>query len=308
MSTDQLNVKKNKPMWVALWPLLGLLFLFTPHGTQSDLTKSMGIKQKLGANVPMDLQFTDEQGKSVKLGDMFRGKPVVLVPIFYSCKTGCAILTDNIIQTLTKATKGDILKPGRDMDVLMYSIDPRENADLAHSKKALIFDALTPQMSTPEKTAAWRLEAENGWHLLTGKPDAVSRLSAAIGLSYTDRQVPDLDKRKTVWLINHPTCTVLLTPQGKISSYTIGNEFQTKEVEQGLMVAQKGGVGRVADQSWMFGCIMVDPVTGKNRVVIENVWRFAGVLTVLGLAFSIVTLSIKSKRENPNSGGGLSLH
>ncbi|MDR3689625.1 MAG: SCO family protein [Fimbriimonas sp.] len=308
MSKVSSNGKKEKPMWVAMWPLLGLLFLFMPRGTQSSaLTRSMGITQKLGQTVPKDLPFTDEQGNAVKLGDMFRGKPVVVVPIFYSCRTGCAILTDNIIKTLSKATRGDILKPGRDMDVLMYSIDPKEDANLAHSKKALIFNALTPHLSTPAQTAAWRGEAEKGWHLLTGNLKSVQALSQAIGFTYSYRQVPDLDRRKTVWLINHPTCTVLLTPEGKISSYTIGNEFQTKEVEEDLKVAQRGEVGHSADQSMMFGCIMVDPATGRNRVVIENVWKVAGVFTILALAVSIVTLSLKSKRENSNSVGGLGL-
>jgi len=308
MSMDQTNGKKQKPMWVALWPCLGLLFLFAPRSGQSDLTKSMAINQKLGATVPKDLPFTDEYGKVVKFGDMLSGKPVVIVPVFYSCKTGCAILTDNIIKTLAKATKGDILRPGRDMDVVMYSIDPKEDANLAHAKKALIFNALTPNLRTPAETAAWRDQAEKGWHLLTGNLESVKALSDSIGFSYSYRAVPDIEKHQKVWLINHPTCTVLLTPEGKISSYTIGNDFQTKEVEGGLMVARKGEVGHHADQSWMFGCIMVDPATGRNRVAIENVWRLLGVLTVVALAASIVSLSLKTKRENPNSGGGLGLH
>jgi len=306
MKTDRPETKKNKNMWMALWPLLFLALAFQFGTGQSPLTKSMGITQKLGDTVPKDLPFTDEYGNQIHLGDVLKGRPVVLVPIFYSCKTGCAILTDSIIKTLAKATKGDILKPGRDMDVVMYSIDPVENADLAHAKKALIFNALTPNLATPAETGAWRKQAENGWHLLTGTKESVDKLSAAIGFKFNYRTVPDLQHTKTLNLINHPTCTAFLTPDGAISSYTIGNDFQTKEVEADLMVAEKGQIGRRADQSWMFGCIMVDPTTGRNRVVIESVWKVLGVLTVLVLAGYVISMFAKNHRENLIGGGGLS--
>ncbi len=306
MSTDRLEAKKYKNMWVALWPLLFLgLALSTTRG-QSSLTKSMGITQKLGDSIPTQLPFTDEDGRKVKLGDMLTNRPTILVPVFYSCKTGCAILTDNIMKTLAKATQGNILKPGRDMDILMYSIDPVEDAGLARSKKALIFNSLAPPKKNPEEVAAWRIETEKGWHLLTGSKESIEALSQSIGLKYSYRTIPDVTHHTTLNLINHPTCTVMLTPAGKISGYTIGNDFQTKEVESGVAVAAQGKIGKKADQSWMFGCLMVDPATGKNRVAIENVWRLIGVLTLLGLGASIVTMFVKGNRENSTGGGGLS--
>ena len=306
MKTDRAELKKNKNMWVALWPLLFLVLAVGSQAGQSPLTKTMGITQRLGQVVPKDTSFTDEYGKQIVLGDEFRGKPVVLVPVFYSCKTGCAILTDNIIKTLAKATKGDILKPGRDFDVLMYSIDPVENADLAHAKKALIMNSLVPPLPTPNEVAAWRKSAESGWHLLTGSKESIAKLSEAIGFKFGYRTVPDVQKGKTLNLINHATCTVMLTPQGAISSYTIGNNFQTKEVESNLALAQSNRIGISADQSYMFGCLMVDPTTGRNRLVIEQVWRFMGLVTVLVLFGSILSMFLKNHREKLSSGGGLS--
>lgn len=307
MTPDRQVPKKNKKMWLALWPLLLFVLVFKFGSGQSELTKTMGITQREGITVPKDLMFKDENGNKVRLGDMLQGRPVVLVPIFYSCKTGCAILSDNIMKTLAKATSGNILKPGRDLDVLMYSIDPVEDPDLAHARKALIMDSITPHLPTPSETEAWRTVADKGWHLLTGNEESIHQLSDAIGFKYNYRTVADLEKTKTVNLINHPTCTVFLTSEGKISSYTIGNGFQTKEVEADLAIAQKGGVGRKADQSMMFGCIMIDPATGRNRLVIENVWRLCGVLTVLVLVGVVISMFVKSHRENLASGGGLSL-
>jgi protein SCO1/2 len=295
-------------MWVALTPLLFLLLLLGAKTGQSDLTRNMGITQHPGEELPLDTPFKDETGKDVKLGDMLHGKPVILVPVFYSCQTGCAMLIDSLIKTLAKATRGDILKPGRDMDVLMYSIDPKENYQLAQSKKMLIMRELTPKLAKGTDSVAWRAQAEGGWHLLTGSMDSIQKLSNSIGFSYSYKNVLDVPTGKTNWLINHPTCTVILTPQGKISTYTIGTDFQTKEVEQDLLVARQGQIGRRADQSSMFGCIMLDPSITRNRTTIENIWKIAGVLTVIILGFSIFSLNKKSRQQTNISGGGLSLH
>lgn len=306
MNTERPEPRK-KNMWVALWPLLFLVLIFQFGHGQSGITKSMGITQHLGASVPKDLPFKDENGKSIRFGDMLHGRPVVLVPIFYSCKTGCAILTDNIVKTLAAGTKGDILRTGRDMDILMYSIDPVEDAELAHAKKAQILDALSPHLPTPAATEAWRMGAEDGWHLLTGPNASIQALSSAIGLKYMYRTVPDLEHKTSLNLINHPTCTVILTSEGKISSYTIGNDFTAKEVVADLQTAQRGAVGIKADQSWMFGCLMVDPVTGRNRLMIENIWRLTAVVTLVVLATWIIGMFVKGKGENTVGGGGLSL-
>jgi protein SCO1/2 len=306
MTPNRQAPKKNKNMWMALWPILFLGLAFGFGSGQSPLTRTMGISQRIGDSVPQDLMFTDEAGKSVRLGDMFHGRPLLLVPIFYSCKTGCAILTDSIVKTLAKATTGDILKPGRDFDVLMFSIDPVEDAALAHAKKAEILNSLTPPGKSTGESLLWRGQVERGWHLLTGSEASIKQLCGAIGFKYDYRTVPDLQHTKTLNLINHPTCTVFLTPEGKISSYTIGNGFQTKEVQADLLTAQQGQIGTKADQSLMFGCIMVDPVTGRNRIVIENVWRLCGALTLFVLAGSVISMFVKSHRENLVSGGGLS--
>ncbi len=307
MKTERPEVKKNKNMWMALWPLLFLVLAFSAGVGQSPLTRSMGITQHLGDTIPKDLMFKDETGKDVRLGEMLHGKPVLVVPIFYSCKTGCAILTDSIVKTLAKAASKDVLMPGRDFDVLMYSIDPVEDSELAHVKKAEIFGLLTPKLSSKDKIAGWRATAESGWHLLTGSKESILGLSNAIGFKYNYRTVPDLDQKTKLNLINHATCTVFLTPEGRISGYTIGTGFQTKEVEANQLLAKNGKIGKHADQSLMFGCIMVDPATGQNRLVIENVWKLGGVLTLLVLAASIVSMFIKNNRENSVSGGGLSV-
>lgn len=250
------------------------------------VTDQMGITQKLGNRLPLDLPFLDENGKKVQLGDYFGKRPVVLLPIFYNCQTACSTLVMGVLKTLAKASKNDTIRVGREFDVVAFSIHPKETVDLAKSKKAWI-------METFEQP-----KTEAGWHLLIGEQDSVKKLADAIGFKYGYDPVKDL--------INHPVCTVMVTDKGIISSYTIGIGFASKELEENLSNAERGIVGKKADQSAMFGCIMIDPVTGKRSIVIEQVVKYAGFLTILILGFSIVMMNRRSRPFDPTSGGSTS--
>jgi protein SCO1/2 len=260
-------------------------------GTDSDknespLARSMGITQKLGETLPKDVEFKDETGKTVRFGDLFSTRPVVLIPMFYACRTGCELITDSVLQTLAKANKtNDEMIVGRDLDVIILGIHPKETPELALAKKNLILKSVEPPRVTPE----WKTDAQKGWHLLTGDLESIHKITDAIGFKYSYDPIKDL--------INHPTCTVILTPQGRISSYTIGTDFPTSVIKSDLEIAARNEVGEKADQTMMFGCIMLDPATHKYTVVVENVLRLAGVLTVIILAFCIIRMSITTKRE-----------
>jgi len=283
----------RRGLWLAALGIVALVpAMATAQSAAPDSATNgpfgMGITQKLGDYVPKDATFKNEDGKTVHFGDMLQGRPVVLVPIFYACKTGCSALVEQVIQTLARAnsTRSPQHKMvvGKDLDILMVSINPKETPELAHNKKNFFIDAFEP----PSPTAEWRATTENGWHLLTGNLTEIHKVTDAIGFKYS------YDEKKD--LIQHPTCTVVLSPQGRISGYTIGMEFPTRVVQEDIDIAAQNKVAEPADQSSMFGCIMLDPVTGKRRIVIENVLRLASLLTLLVLGGSIVSMSLKTKR------------
>jgi protein SCO1/2 len=256
--------------------------------TQSKLTEQMGITQNLGARIPLDVTFKDETGKTVRIGDTFEGRPVLLVPIFFTCKTMCVNLTDSIVGTLAKGTRSNILKPGRDFDVVMLSINPTETPELARAKKVEIFDMLTPTVKG-QPNEAWRTEVEPSWKMLTGSYENIRKVTDAVGFKYHW----DAEKK----LINHPTCSILLSKTGKVSGYIIGNDLPTAVFETDLKLAKNEQVAPKADQSFMFGCIMIDPTTGKYTVVVEKVLQVACVLTVILLAGAITLMSLRERRR-----------
>ncbi|CAN5538508.1 SCO family protein [soil metagenome] len=289
----------TKAIWRTISVALAALSVVSAFGQEesSKLTQQMGITQKLGALIPQDAKFKDETGKDVTMADMFQGRPLVIVPIFFSCKTMCVTLTDGLASTLAKGTKYDELMPGRDFDVVMLSINPKETPDLAKAKKAEIFNMLTPPKNGKEDTV-WRAKAEKGWHMLTGSYDQILKVTNAIGFKY--RWDPTLD------LINHPTMTLVASTSGKVVGYMIGPDVPTKVLQTDITLAKNNQIGTEVDQSFMFGCIMLDPTTGKYTVAVEKLLQVCCVLTVIIIATCITLMSLRDRRKMNKRGGSAS--
>lgn len=252
------------------------------HG-QSPITKGMGITQRLGESVPKDALVKDEAGKTIRFGDVLGKRPVIFLPVFYECKTACPIITNNLLKTLSKAATQDVMIVGRDLDVVMLSIDPTETPEQAAARKAVIVKAFA------------KPGTEHGFRLLTGDLASIRKITDSVGFQYR------YDTAKH--LISHPMGSAMLSPQGKIAKYTIGNNFPTKIAEEGLAVAARNEVGDVADQSQMFGCLMLDPATTRNRPLIQNIMRVGGLATLLILIGSIISMNAKYKRSVLPPGG-----
>ena len=64
--------------------------------------EGVGIDQRLNEQVPLNLTFKDEQGKTVQLGDYFHhGRPVILNLVYYQCPMLCT----EVLNGLTSALK-----------------------------------------------------------------------------------------------------------------------------------------------------------------------------------------------------------
>ena len=126
--------------------------------------KDVSFDQKLNAQLPLDLEFRNENGETVKLGDYFGKKPVVLSLVYYECPMLCT----QVLNGMVSAFRVLSFKPGQEFDVVTVSFDPRERPPLAAAKKKTYVGYL------PE---AKRVAAESGWHFLTGDPESIKRLS-----------------------------------------------------------------------------------------------------------------------------------
>ena len=248
--------------------------------TVKKVFEEVGIDQKLNDDVPLDVSFTDENGKPVKLGDYFhQSKPVILSLVYYQCPMLCT----QILNGMAMSLKNLKFSAGREFTVLSISIDPTEKPPLAKEKQ----ETYVEEYGRPG--------AENGWHFLTGDQASIKRLAEAVGFHY----VYDPDTK----VYAHASGIMVATPNGKLARYFYGVEYEPRDLRFALMEASQENIGSPVDKLLLL-CYHYDPMTGKYGPVIQNVFRIAGALTILvvgGLIFVLLRKERHKLQEVPNA-------
>jgi protein SCO1/2 len=232
----------------------------------------LAFDQRLNAQVPLDATFTNESGKPVRLGDLTRGKPAVLVLAYYRCPQLCTLVLNGLLDGL----RGVGFRPGEEFSVVTISFDPRETPELAAAKKQHYVEAFG------------RPGAAAGWHFLTGTKDQIDRVAEAVGFRY------EYDAKHDRY--NHPSGVVLLTPGGRVSRYLFGIRFLPRDLKLGLVEASAGQVGSLVDQFLLF-CFHYDQAGGKYAFAVMNAVRLGGALTALALGVVLIRLWRRERRR-----------
>ena len=215
------------------------------------------IEQMLNHQVPLDLVFRDEFGRSLPLSTYFSGdKPVLFALVYYTCPMLCNMVLSGIESGLRPIS----LDPGKDFEVVAVSFDPRDTPELAAAKKASYLRRYH------------RPGTDNGWHFLTGDEASIKALTSAVGFRFK------FDPATGQFA--HASAIMILTPQGKLSRYFYGVEYAPRDVRLGLVEASQNKIGNPVDRIMLF-CYHYDPATGKYGAIAMNMVRFAGGTFVL---------------------------
>ncbi|TAM82833.1 MAG: SCO family protein [Acidobacteria bacterium] len=231
--------------------------------------KDVGIDQRLNSQVPLDLVFHDETGKTVRLGDYFGNKPVIVSLIYFNCPQLCPMVENGLLESL-REVRFDV---GNQYNVLTVSFDPKDSSNQAYAKRATYLSMYN------------RKGAAAGWHFLTGDEPSIAALTKALGFRYNyDPQTQQY---------SHATAIVVLTPQGKVSQYFYGIRYPAGAVRLALVEASQGKIGNPVDAVLLF-CSHYDVSTGKYSLIISRVLFIAGLATVIILGVLLLVL-FKSK-------------
>lgn len=233
-------------------------------GLPKEIQDKISIDQKLGGQVPLQLEFVDESGKTVKLGDFFsEGKPVIFVPAYYRCRLICNRVLDGMFDGLKKIDAK--FKPSEHFEVVVLSMDPTENAELANIKKESMLSTLGRRRSV------------GGWHFLTGSEANIKQVMDSVGYRYI------YDEKRSEYL--HATGIMILTPEGIVSRYLLGIRYMPTDLELSLVESSKNNIGTLADQIKLL-CYAYDPRSGQYNLIVIRIVQAGALLTI----FSIVSL------------------
>lgn len=223
------------------------------------LLQGIGIDQKLDTQVPLDTVFRDETGASVTLKKYFAGRPVIIAPVYYTCPMLCT----QILKGLVSGIKPLSLRPGTDYNVVAISFDPSNTPQDAAEKRDMY------------ARRYWgRNKGDRGFHFLVGSGKSIHAVMNAIGFRYR------WDPKSKMFV--HASGVIVLTPEGRVSRYFYGVEYEPKDLKLGLIDSSHHRIGSVVDEILLF-CCKYDPTTGKYTLVVLNVLRVAGILTLIAM-------------------------
>ena len=253
----------------------------TDNGLPAALN-DVGIDQKLNEQVPLDLVFRDESGREVTLGEYFNhGRPVIISLVYYECPMLC----NQVLNGMTGSLRTLSFDIGKEFDVITVSFDARETPQLAADKKASYI------------ARYGRPGAKQSWHFLTGDQKSIDALTKTVGFRYAyDRATKQFA---------HASGIMLATPEGKLARYFYGIEYAPKDLRLSIVEASANKIGSPVDQLLLY-CFHYDPASGKYGLVILNVVRLGGVITIVGIFALLMILrrrNIAAALHALNAGG-----
>jgi len=252
--------------------VLGLIFLlaYETHA-QAVVSKEVeiGIVEKLGQTIPLDLKFYNEKSDTVSLRSMIN-KPTVLSFVYFDCPNLCSPLQDGIADVIGKTE----LVLGKDYDVITISFNTKDTPVKAREKKKNFVQKI-------------KEEQRGSWSYLTGELENIQKITEAVGFRY----------KPTGMDFAHPSTIIILSPQGKITRYLYGVTFLPFELKMAIVEAQKGQVEPSSNKLYDY-CFAYDP---QSKTYTLQFTRLLGsFVLVIGLFF-VLYLYISSRKKSSKS-------
>jgi protein SCO1 len=245
----------------------------TSNEAREDL-KDIGIEEKLGQSIDLNMKFRNEEGEEVSLQSFFsKGKPVLLTLVYYNCPSLCNFHLNGLNDVFKKVDNWTI---GKEFDVISISIDPKETPELAKNKKVNYIEAYGKQ------------EAAKGWHFLTGSQENITKVADQVGFKY--KWVEETGE------FAHTAAAYVITPEGKISRYLYGIGFSPDVLRLSMVEASNGTIGTIVDKFVLY-CFQYDPNKKTYAFYAYNVMRAGAGASALILSMFLGMFWLRNHRR-----------
>ncbi len=240
--------------------------------------QGVGVDDKSGSQVPLDLRFRDENGKAITLAEVFTGDRPVLLSLNYSdCPMLCGLQLNGLFDTLAEITEAKGWTPGREFDVVSVSVDPLETTLRAKQTEQKYLQRYG------------RAGAAEGVRFLTGNQENIRALADAVGFRY--KYVPDTRE------YSHTAAEIVVTPKGVVSRYLYGVAYDPQTLRLSLIEAADGKIGSPLDQIILF-CFHYDETKGRYGPVARRVMSVGAGVTIFAMCAGLLPYWL---RRTPSS-------
>ena len=233
----------------------------------------LGLDERLGQKIPLDLVFVDEEGQKRRLGDLITG-PTIILPVYYRCTNVCNFLQGGLATVLPELKP----KPAVDYRVLSISFDETETPKDAAKSKRMYMTALN--MPFPEE----------GWRFLTGDAATIKKLTDSAGYEFQRKGADFL----------HPVVSFVVSGDGQIVRYLYGTSFLAKDVTLALAEAKEGKSGATIRKMVSY-CFTFDP---EKKSYQFNLLRVSATVIMLSTGSFLLYLVSTGRRKDKHKGSG----
>jgi protein SCO1/2 len=242
----------------------GILSCYSQSQIDEDKIE-VGIVEKLGETIPLDLTFLNESNDTVTLGELIN-KPTILSFVYFDCPGLCSPLLSGISEVVDNLD----MDLGDEYQLITISFNTKDTPEKAAIKKNNFVTKIGE-------------ENRKHWIYLTGEQDNILKITASVGFKYMPQ---GLD-------FAHPSAIILLSPEGKITRYLYGINFLPFDVKMAIIEAQQG-IARPTINKILEYCFAYDP---NGRTYTLQVTRIVGGFTVFILLIGFIILIFKGRKK-----------
>ncbi len=262
-------MKKITGVFVFIFFLLSLNPVFA-----AGFRDKVGLNEKLGNKIPLDVRFFDSNGNEVMLRDLVT-KPTVIDLAYYKCTGICTPLMTEVADVINKID----LAAGKDYNIITISFNPDELPKDAARKKTEMMNLVRTGIP------------DSAWRFLTGDSLSISKITKAIGFNY--------ERQSDTFL--HTGVLVFISSDGKICRY-LKPDFNYRgdfkilpfSFKMAILEASKGEAIPVIEEVSRY-CFSYEP---KNESYVLNWFKIsgAGILILVAALFVFVVLKPRKKQ------------
>jgi protein SCO1/2 len=246
-----------------------LLLVISAKFSFAQYTKDnidIGIIEKLGDTIPLNLTFLNENNDTVSLGELIN-KPTILSFVYFDCPGLCSPLLNGVSDVVNKLD----MELGKDYQIITISFNTKDTPEKAVIKKQNFVQKISK-------------EHRSDWIYLTGEQKNIDAITEAVGFRF---QAQGLD-------FAHPSAIIMLSPRGKITRYLYGLTFLPFDVKMAVVEAQKG-LARPTINKILEYCFAYDPA---SRTYALQITRIVGGFILAIVLIIFTTLLFKGRKKN----------
>ena len=237
---------------------------------------TIGINEKLGAMVPMDLTFIDENGNSKTLKQLTQGKVTLLTLNYFRCAGLCSPQLNQMADMLGRLE----LAENTDYKVLTVGFDESEVPELAAAKRKNQLDSIH------------RSYVRDAWHFVIGENNSSGILADTVGFSF-QKVVSKTGKVDYM----HAAALIVLSPEGKVTRYLSGVNQLVSDVQMAIEEAKMGKVEPTITKKVPY-CFSQQQKIEEQFYLGEKILAVVMLVSLLSLFLYLVKIG---RKEEPSS-------